>query len=84
MRSNLTKRVGCLEIRSLQSSDIEWCATDHTIKRTGRAREKKQASDIAFILGKPAGGLCKDCVKEWIIVWESITEYEMTKEKTRK
>lgn len=80
MRSNLTKRVGCLEIVSLHTSDIEFCSSGHTTSHG----EKRQASSIAYIAGLPAGGLCKDCTNLWLKTWESITGYKETREKSRK
>lgn len=69
MRSNLIRRVGCLEIVPMKSGEIEWCLTNHFSKQEG----KKIATNRIYIIDNFAGGLCRICTKEWLENWQDIT-----------
>lgn len=62
-----SKKIGCLELKTLRSDQLEWCIVDHP-----KREMNKLATHSVFIAGWPAGYLCKPCMNEWSEVWESI------------
>jgi hypothetical protein len=69
MRSNLIKKVGCLEIVPMKSGEIEWCVANHLSKSEG----KKMGVNRLYIIDRYAGSLCGVCTKEWLRNWKDLT-----------
>lgn len=72
-KSGRATRIGVIEFQFLKSRDLAWCQTKHT-------RYDKQlnrnASHAVYMMGRPAGYLCKHCVHEWKRLWETCITYE--------
>lgn len=66
-KNHFAKRIGALEFRRLETKRIEYCLSDH---RTKASNLRKSATISVYILGMPVGHLCKDCEKEWTIIWK--------------
>jgi hypothetical protein len=71
-KSGVHTRIGVIEFQFIKGNDIEVCQTKHgkTQNNTYRA-----ASHAVFIMSNPAGHLCKHCVHEWKVLWESLIDY---------
>ena len=68
---NKTKRkhphtvIGAFEFKDLKRGHGSWCQVKHDC-----GVEKKFASYALYVLGIPAGYLCKKCKKEWKQIYE--------------
>lgn len=72
-KSGLPTRIGIIEFQFLKSRNLEWCQTKH-----GRAENEsnRNATHAVYIMGRPAGYVCKHCRNEWKSLWETIVKYE--------
>jgi hypothetical protein len=66
-------RIGVIEFQFLKGRDINWCQTKH-----GRLENEsnRNATHAVYIMGRPAGYLCKSCKLEWKALWESCIKYQ--------
>lgn len=62
-----SKTIGILELKSLRNDQMHFCNTTHQ-----KREMNKQATHSVFIMGQPAGYLCKPCMNDWMVIWESI------------
>lgn len=72
-KSGLPTRIGIIEFQFLKDRDLAWCQTEHARREN---KSNRNASHAVYIMGRPAGHLCKTCAHEWKELWSSIIKYQ--------
>lgn len=77
-----TDILGALEFKKLKKGSIEWCdnnphSRDKIIgENISKLMSNKNATYVAYMLGKPSGFLCTSCRREWMKIWREHSPIE--------